>query len=270
MNSYMKKLIVSILVLLTIQSKGQILSIDPPFPTSQDTVSIVYDATKGNGALIGISPIYAHAGLITSTSSSPTNWKFVQGIWGEPTPSVLMTDLGNNKHQIDYHIPSFYGFPLLTTNVLQLAFVFRDAAGNNVGRASDGSDIYYPVYPSSAGLLGRFITPDEYLIADLGDTIEIHGAANENAMFILYDNGVLIASDSMGNSDHFYHDLIVSSGGNHMLELLIDNGGSQAPVRDSTFYFSNPPVSYIDPPAGLNDGINYINDSSHFDFECSK
>lgn len=262
MNLFMKKFVLLTFFLVALHSTGQILSIDPPFPTSQDTISIVYDATKGNGALSGVSPIYAHTGLITSTSSSPTNWKFVQGVWGQPTPSVLMTDLGNDKHQIDYHIPSFYGFPVMTTNVMELAFVFRDAAGNNVGRASDGSDIYYTIYQSSVGLLGRFITPDENLIVDPGDTIEIHGAANGNAMFSLYDNGILIASDSMLNSDHFYYDLIVSSGGNHLLELIIDNGGSQAPVRDTTFYFSNPSISYVNPPLGLIDGINYVNDST--------
>ena len=77
----MKKLLIILLVTFYFQSSGQILSVDPPFPASQDTVSIIYDANKGNGALIGISPIYAHAGLITSASSSPTNWKFVQGVW---------------------------------------------------------------------------------------------------------------------------------------------------------------------------------------------
>ena len=257
----MKNLLIILLVTFYFQSSGQILSVDPTFPTSQDTVSIIYDANKGNGALVGISPIYAHAGLITSASSSPTNWKFVQGVWGQPTPSVLMTDIGSNKHKIEYHIPSFYGFPVSTTNVLELAFVFRDAAGNNVGRASDGGDIYYPVYPSNSGLLGRFLTPDEHLIVDLGDTIKIHAAANSNAMFFLFDNGTLIASDSTSNSDHFYHDLLTSSGGNHLLEIVIDNG-TQTIVRDTTFYFSNPTISIIDPPQGLKDGINYINDST--------
>ena len=257
----MKKQLSLLILILTIYSKGQIVSVDPPFPTSTDTVSIIYDATKGNASLVGISPVYAHTGLITSASTSPTNWKFIQGVWGQPTPSVLMTDLGNNLHKIEYHLPTFYGFPTFSTNLLELAFVFRDASGNNVGRASDGSDIYYPIYPSASGLLGRFITPDEYLVADLGDTIEIHGAANQNAMFLLYDNGDLIASDSSVTSDHFYFDLIVSNGGNHVLELLVDNA-TQSIVRDTSYYFSNPLITVSDPPVGLKDGINYINDST--------
>ena len=58
-----------------------------------------------------------------------------------------------------------------------------------------------------------------------------------------------------------YHDLLTSSGGNHLLEIVIDNG-TQTIVRDTTFYFSNPTISIIDPPQGLKDGINYINDST--------
>ena len=121
---------------------GQILQVTPPFPTAQDTVTIVYDATQGNAALVGVAPVYAHAGIITSTSTSPSNWQNVQGTWGQASPNVLMTSLGNNKHRIKYHIPTFYGAPAAGATVQQLAFVFRNAAGSVVGRSSDGSDIY--------------------------------------------------------------------------------------------------------------------------------
>ena len=44
---------------------SQILSVSPAFPTINDVVTIVYDATEGNGALTGVSPVYAHTGVIT-------------------------------------------------------------------------------------------------------------------------------------------------------------------------------------------------------------
>lgn len=57
----------------------------PRFPKVTDNVTITFNATEGNGALTGISPVYAHAGVITSASTSPTDWKYVQGVWGTLT-----------------------------------------------------------------------------------------------------------------------------------------------------------------------------------------
>ena len=52
--------------LLPLNALAQILSVTPAFPSQNDTVTIIYDATEGNGALTGVVPVYAHAGLITN------------------------------------------------------------------------------------------------------------------------------------------------------------------------------------------------------------
>jgi hypothetical protein len=44
--------------------QAQILEVNPAFPTVNDVVTITYDATQGNAALVGQSQIYCHAGLI--------------------------------------------------------------------------------------------------------------------------------------------------------------------------------------------------------------
>ena len=94
--------ILTFLVSTSTISTGQVLSVTPVFPTVEDTVTIIYDATQGNAALVGVAPIYAHAGVITASSTSPTDWKFVQGNRGTADANVLMTDLGNNLHEIKY------------------------------------------------------------------------------------------------------------------------------------------------------------------------
>src|SRR6056300_977623 len=93
--------------LLPRTAMAQILSVTPAFPSQNDTVTIVFDATEGNGALVGYTPVYAHAGLITNQSTSPTDWKHVQGNWGTADPKVLMTPLGNNRHKLEFHMPTF-------------------------------------------------------------------------------------------------------------------------------------------------------------------
>ena len=103
---------------------SQVLTVNPAFPTVNDVVTITYDATQGNAALMNQNQIYCHTGLITTTSTSPTNWQYVQGTWGTADLDVAMTNIGNNKHQITIDIDQFYGAPS-TVTVLKLAFVFR-------------------------------------------------------------------------------------------------------------------------------------------------
>tara|TARA_Y100000992_G_scaffold211036_1_gene145043 strand:+ start:451 stop:741 length:291 start_codon:yes stop_codon:yes gene_type:complete len=72
---------------------SQIIQISPAFPTVNDVISLHYDASQGNGALIGISPVYTHTGVVTQ-NGLPSSWSYVQGNWGQADSNVIMTDLG--------------------------------------------------------------------------------------------------------------------------------------------------------------------------------
>jgi hypothetical protein len=51
-------------------SKARILQVAPAFPTASDDITVIYDATQGNGALTGVSPVYPEdAGLLAAFSS---------------------------------------------------------------------------------------------------------------------------------------------------------------------------------------------------------
>jgi len=252
------KLLLLFVILNIAISNSQILQVSPAFPTADDYVTIIYDATQGNGALTGVSPVYAHTGVITDESSSPTDWKFVKFDWGVNDPSVLMTDLGDNKHMLEFDIQDFYGLPP-GTNVLELAFVFRNASGSVVGRSTYGSDIYYPVYPADAGFLAAFLLPvDKQIIADVGDTISIYAASNSSAVLSLYYNGDLLTSQS--GTTELYYDHKVDTAGLHFVELVADDGVDE--VRDTFYYTGRPVVKHQDPPTGMLNGINYVNDST--------
>ena len=245
----MKNMFVALTAAISVPLGAQILSVTPAFPTQNDTVTVVYDATQGNAVLTGVSPVYAHAGLITSASTSPTNWQFVQGTWGQPTAKVLMTNLGNNKHQIKYHIPTFYGFPG-GTQVQQLAFVFRNAAGTVVGRSADGTDIYYPIYPANSGLLAAFFAPSGPQIANPGDTLKLVAAANQSAVLKIYDNGVL--KTTVANTASLNYNLIATTPGAHTVVLEAVSGTSTA---YDTIYYTGNPIQMVAPvPQGWLDG----------------
>ena len=104
-------------------------------------VTITFDATKGNGGMVGASQCYAHTGLITSASSSNSDWKNVVGSWRSSTQPQL-TSLGNNKWQLVIpNIYTFYGVSE-STNIKALAFVFHDGpGGNKEGKAVSGDII---------------------------------------------------------------------------------------------------------------------------------
>lgn len=245
------------MTLFVTQGKSQILSITPAFPSQNDTVEIIYDATQGNGALTGIVPVYAHAGLITNASTSPTDWKHVQGNWGTADANVLMTPLGNNKHKISYHIPTYYGFPSGTV-VQKLAFVFRDASGNNVGRSADGSDIYYDIYSPTTGFIAKFLAPSTTQALASGDSLRCVIASSDLAHFDVYDNGVLVHQDSATKQFSFY--VNPAQSGNHTLIVEADNGTTTA--FDTVHYVVNPTVPIAPLPAGMELGINEINDTT--------
>jgi uncharacterized membrane protein len=104
--------------------QAQVLSLSPVFPKETDTVTIVYNAKLGNGALIGATQVYAHTGVITTLSTGGSDWKHVVGNWGTADARTKMTSLGNDKWQIRYHVKDFYsqaGAFATNETVLQLA-----------------------------------------------------------------------------------------------------------------------------------------------------
>jgi oligosaccharide 4-alpha-D-glucosyltransferase len=142
----MKNLLVLTILALqmaTIEISAQILSVVPSDATADSTITLVYDASLGNGELAGYNgDVYMHAGLITAESNDLSDWKYVVSGWCENTSQTKMTSLGNNLYQATYHIRSFYGVPD-NEIVLQLAFVFRSADCNRIGRDVDNKDIFY-------------------------------------------------------------------------------------------------------------------------------
>ena len=254
----MVKKITYIFIFLLVYQLGitQIIQISPAFPTVNDVVTIQYDASKGNGGLVGVTPVYTHTGIVTQ-SGLPSSWSYVQGNWGQADTNVLMTDLGNNIHEIVIDIDQYYGFPN-GTNVAKLAFVFRNFDGSLEGKTATMGDIFYPIYPINGGFQAAIFKPYSDLLVNINDTISISAQSNSNATLQLFDNGVLIADTT--NTTVIENDIIINSSGDHQIILVADDGSTI--LRDTVNYVVIPALNLVDPPNGLVDGINYINDST--------
>ncbi len=244
------------LLIISVQLRAQIVWTDPLLPTQSSTVTVYYDATQGNAALAGTSgTIYAHTGVVTDKSTGPSDWKFVQGVWGTADPEVAMINLGGDLHKITYNINTFYGVPA-TDTVLQMAFVFRDASGATVGRDFDGGDIYTPVFRNVLSV--TIVEPGSDLtILEPGEDLDVRVAGLLADSLFLYDNDVLVQTTDLLD---FSTTISPSSTGLHELRAVA-KGGTET-VEQTKNYFVRPPVNIAAVPAGLEHGLNIINDNT--------
>ncbi len=249
----MKFILTAVLLFFIRVGYTQILEVSPVFPNEDDTVTIIYDAKLGNAALKGYTgDVYAHAGLITSKSTSGTDWKYVQGIWGTSNLKVKMTSLGGDKYKIKYHIRSFYGLPSGET-ALKLAFVFRNLDGSKVGRELDGSDIFFKLY--SAGFAAGITSQSSsYVFGKIGDSILITGASSSNANLTFFINGIAIKNTTGAQLSYNY------GINTTCVSFVVFKAEGSSTVYD-TLYIITPDLNNIGVlPTGTKDGITYLSD----------
>ncbi len=240
--------------------KGPVVWTEPAFPTQTDDIKLYFDATQGNGALAGTTgTVYAHAGVITSASTAPNDWRHVQGNWGTADDRVRMTNEGNDIYSLSYNIEEFY---MIQPGELveQLAFVFRNSDGSIVGRAENGDDIYLEVFPPEEGLLANLLAPTtENSLIYQGEELLIDLQLNKEATVQLLDNSTLVSTTT---ADRITTTLIGSELGPHTVELNITDGIDATSVFFHYFVLdSNETLE--DPPTDVIDGLNYYTDSTY-------
>lgn len=251
----MKKLFIAVMLLVT-GVFAQELEWTPYFATPEDSIVIIYDASKGNGGLVGVFPIYAHTGVITSESTSPSDWRYVKTQWGQNTPETQLTFISGTKWKIAFKIREYYGIPANET-VLQLAFVFRNSAGTVTGKTSDGGDIFLPL--STPGQTAAILQPPVSGIIAQNTNVPVLaiGAPGTQTMK-LFINGSEVASV---NNDSITYQLTASAMGKTRIKVVaIDGLGAQG--ADSVYFVvrGNTPVQAL--PGGVKDGINYTSSTS--------
>jgi hypothetical protein len=234
---------------------AQLLTSEPVFPTADDEITIVYDASLGNANLMGVIPVYAHTGVITNLSESPADWRHVNGDWGTADADVVMQPLGNNQHSITFTPNEFYELEE-GEEILSLAFVFRNVTGSLVGRNEDGSDIYFDLYDGSFAS-GFFLPEVNSQLVDQGEEIEFLVQSSMNATLTLTINGEVMASEE-GMTLSFTEE--AGDFGEYEVIYTADNGLEIQ--TDTVSYIVQAPTTLQNPPLGTEDGINYLSAST--------
>lgn len=246
-----------------LSAHAQLLRTTPAFITeTTNSITIFADATKGNrGILNATGDIFVHIGAITSLSTSSSNWRYVPVSWGVADNKVKCTKLANNvwSFTISGGLRNFFGMTNASETIQKIAILFRDAAGSQVLRNADASDMYIPVYENNLAvridspLTQPTFTPVlEPLSKAVGDTISIAGAASNTAALSLFVNDSLIATTT-GTS--IAQKFVLQRVGTQ--KILLQGVSGSVTRRDSISFLVTGATSLAGLPAGVKDGINY-------------
>lgn len=235
------------------------VQVNPPFPTTEDSITVTYDATQGTGGLRGVAPVYAHTGVVTNRSTSNSDWKFVVAAWGTDNPKVKMTPLGNNLHSLSFQIRNYYGVPT-TDTVRQLAFVFRNVNGSQEGKGVGGTDIFYPVYPAGT-FIAKILTPSAGTsFYRAGDTLRFRAATSLASTLTLTD-GTTPLTQTSGRELNFTYVVPSSAAGTSRTIRFTAVQGGQT-LADSLTFFVRGETPVAELPSGVQDGINIIDSTT--------
>ncbi len=242
--------------------KSQVITVDPAFPTDQDAITLTFYAAQGSGGLAGYTgDVYAHTGVITNNSTSGSDWKYVVTGWGENDASTKLTRIATDVYTLTItpSIRAYYGVPAAET-IEKMAFVFRSGVqvGGSwlEGKTAEGGDIFYDVY--AAGLNVAFIEPSaEQVLVETGTVIPVEVASNDADSTVLFINNSKV---SMSLTNSLTYNITATGSGTSWVKAIAY--ASPEMMVDSFSYYIRPAVTVEDLPAGMVDGINYVDDHS--------
>lgn len=260
----MKNSFVGLLLLALVIQTGlnaQIIVTDPDFPIAENSVVITYNPAAGNNPLTGSEgDLYAHTGVLTDLSNSPSDWKYVISSWRDNSAKSKLTPIGGGLYTLDIgpSIREFYGVPAGET-ILQMAFVFNNGIGGNwEGKTTTGSDIFIDVY--EVGLNVSFELPaSDALLVEMNGQIDVKVNSTSADSLALYVNDNYLTSTVEASISAT---ITASQSGKSWVKAIAYANNGANMVQDSFYYFVRPTQVVEALPNGIQDGINYINDNT--------
>ena len=258
-----------LMLLFATIGNGQLLSWSPQYiQESSSTVDIICDATLGNKGIKDYTPttdIYVHIGVITTSSTSNSDWKGSKFTWGSTTATANATYLGSNKWKftITGGLRNYFGITNASEKILRIAVLFRNGAGTKVLRNADGSDLYIPIYDN--GLYTRIDNPlrtpfyklgTETITKAVNDNIAITTTASATSTMKIYFNGSVV-STTIGVTQATANPQITAVGVQTIVSEVTDGTNT---ATDTVKFLVAGNVNIAALPTGLVDGINYETD----------
>ena len=253
-------------------ARAQVVVTVPEFPTENDSIVVIFDATQGDGGLQGwTGDVYAHTGVITNYSTGPSDWKHVIGSWGNNQTQPRLTRIGTDLYQLTIGFPrQFYSMSDPDEHIQKLAFVFRNPDGSRTGRDVGGADIFAPLFePGIAIVLVEPLVSTQFgdprrspVFAGVDDTVRVKAKAGGTAVssiaLFIDDN---LAAQSTVDSLVYDYTTAGQPPGFHRFRIIANAVNLTADTLDFEVKI-NPAPTDAPLPAGVRPGITYINDQT--------
>ncbi|MFD0990994.1 alpha-amylase family glycosyl hydrolase [Mariniflexile jejuense] len=248
----MKKLLYIFFLTFVATIQSQVVTTTPAIPTAANTLVITFNAA-GTELAGYTGDVYAHTGVLTSASTSNSDWRHVIGSWGNNTTQPKLTRTGTNTYQltISPDILTYYNVNVgeVVTNI---AIVFRNSAGN----AQSRPDIFIPIY--AEGLNVTITNPSNNSVFNINDNITISAASSINANLELKVNNTSIktASNTTATSSSY----TFTTTGNHTIQASATQNGETK--QKSVSVYVKTTTQNETKPAGLKNGFNNNGDGT--------
>jgi glycosidase len=248
----MKKILPFLFLLFASLLNAQVYTTSPAIPTSTGIITITFNAT-GTELEGYTGDVYAHTGVITTASTSNSDWKHVIGSWGNNTtqPKLTRTDTNTYQLTITPDIPTFYSTTVGEV-VTHIAVVFRNSAGN----AQSRPDIFIPIY--AEGLNVTITNPINSTVYNLNDNITISAESSINSDLELKVNTTSIQTAS--NTTSISTSYTFTSTGSYTIDALASQNDETKQETISVYVKTTTQNQTM--PAGLKNGYNNNGDGT--------
>lgn len=238
---------------------GQVIETDPAFPSQEDPITIIFDASEADrNDLEGYNgDVYAHTGVILSEEDKNTGaWAYVIAEWDENISKAQLTPLGEDRWELEIeNIREYYEIPDSEDRVLQLAMVFRSSDGG-----VQSEDLFIDLFQDEIAI--RFnnpsVTPPNPYFATAGDNIDfqIIGTSGSGTLssITLFEGTDQIATTT--DSDTLETTYQVNTSGETQFYVEAEDPDGEI-ARDSLNVRTNPEIVRQARPTGIEDGITY-------------
>ncbi|OGX88607.1 1,4-alpha-glucan-branching protein [Hymenobacter glacialis] len=250
-----------LLTLLTAwTATAQVVTTQPVFFTENAPVTIIFDATQGDGGLKDFTgDVFIYTGAITASPTS-TTWKYVKSSpfnTGDPDSKMTRSSSNPNLYTITFTPRTFYPGVQANEVIYRLGMLFKNADGSRSGRATGGGDIFVDV--AQAGLSARITSPapnpnGNPLFVNANATISVTGTASAASNLTLALNRTQVAQQA--NATTLTTSVTATQAGRNVVKFTATSGTTQA--SDSLVFVVRPAVVTAALPAGAKDGITYL------------
>lgn len=219
---------------------------DPSLPTADAPVTIYLNAA-GTGLQGYTGYVYAHTGVTIGADK----WKHVIGDWGNNQNQPQLTRTGTDLYKLEItpSIRAFYNCSA-AEDITEMCFVFRAAEGS----PQTNPDIFVEVFEPSLNILLVSPSQSPYFV-EPGESIAVVAEASFAQNVSLFVDNELIVNIP-GNSINQTITASADPDTKHWIKVVAYDATSE--MADSTYYYVRGDSFVEDLPAGVLDGINYI------------